>query len=54
MHRSEAQYCRNQGERLQRLAAECMDPAIRDQVTAIATEWLERATVKEGTAPNAA
>jgi hypothetical protein len=47
MDRTEAEYCRHQAERLLRLAEECVDPAIRDQVRAMANEWLARAAAKE-------
>jgi hypothetical protein len=47
MARSEAEFCRQQAERLMRLAHECVDPQIRAQVTAMAKEWLDRARAKE-------
>jgi hypothetical protein len=47
MDRKEVEFCRRQGERLLRLAQECVDAQIREQVTAIANEWLERAKAKE-------
>ena len=47
MQRTEAEYCRYQAERLLRLAQQCVDPEIRDQVTAMANEWLERVKAKE-------
>ena len=47
MDRKEVEFCRRQGERLLRLAHECVDPQIREQVTAMANEWLERARAKE-------
>jgi hypothetical protein len=46
MHRSEAEFCRHQADRLLRLADGCVDPQIREQVTAMANEWLERAKAK--------
>ena len=54
MRRSEAEFCREQSERLLRLAQECVDPAIREQVTTMANEWLERAKAKDSPPPKAA
>jgi hypothetical protein len=47
MHRSEAQFCRDEAERLLRLAMECGDAQVRDDLTLMANEWLERAKTKE-------
>ena len=47
MYRNEAEYCREQAGRLLRLAQECVDPKVRNQVSNIANEWLERAKAKE-------
>ncbi len=47
MDRTEAEYCRHQAERLLNLAKECVDPRIRDQVAAMASEWRDRAIAKE-------
>jgi hypothetical protein len=43
-----AQFCRKQAQRLFSLAAQCIDPQIRDQVIAIAREWEQQANTKEG------
>ena len=43
---------RTQGNRLYRLAKQCTDPGIRDQVNAIANEWVERAVAKGNGRPN--
>jgi hypothetical protein len=47
MHRSEAQFCREQAERLMNLAKECADPRIRDNLAVMANEWLVRAKTKD-------
>jgi hypothetical protein len=54
MHRSEAEFCRDQSERLLRLAQECVEPSIREQVSAMANDWLERAKAKGSPPPKAA
>lgn len=47
MHRTEVEFCRRQAERLFKLAQQCVDAQIRDQVTRLAIEWADRATAKE-------
>jgi hypothetical protein len=43
VHRSEAQYYRDQADRLLALAKRCSDSEIRVELTNIASEWVERA-----------
>jgi hypothetical protein len=47
MHRTEAEFCRHQAQRLLKLAKECVDPQIRDQIVTMADEWVGRAIAKE-------
>jgi len=47
MNRTDAEFCRQQAERLSALAKECVDARIREKVKALAKEWEERATAKE-------
>jgi hypothetical protein len=47
MHRSEPQFCRDQAERLLKLANACDDPKVRDDLCVMANEWLERAEAIE-------
>ena len=47
MHRTEAEFCRHQAERLLKLVNECVDPKIREQITALTNDWLGRAVAKE-------
>jgi hypothetical protein len=46
MSPKESEFCRRQAERLQSLAKECTDPELRDQISAIAKEWADRAAAK--------
>jgi hypothetical protein len=52
MNRGEAEYCQEQSKRLFSLANECIDPQIREQVRAMATEWAEMASSKRQTQLN--
>ena len=52
-HRLAAKKVRR-AEKYRRLAQECVDPAIRKQVTAMANEWFERAKAKGSPPPKAA
>ena len=47
MHRSEPQFCRDQAEHLLKLAKECEDTKVRDDLCVMASEWMERAAAKE-------
>ena len=47
MKRTEAQFCRDEAERLLKLAKECSDKKLRDHLAVMANEWLERAKAKE-------
>jgi hypothetical protein len=47
MQRSEAQFCRDEAERLLKLARETNDPKIRRELIKMAEEWVERAKAKE-------
>ena len=47
MDRAEPQFCRDQAERLLKLAKECEDPKVRDDLCVMASEWLERAAAKD-------
>jgi hypothetical protein len=47
MHRSEPQFCRDQAERLLKLAGACADTKVRDDLRVMADEWLKRAEAKE-------
>ena len=42
MHRTEAQFCLDQGERILKLATDCEDPELQDQLLKLAQEWTER------------
>jgi hypothetical protein len=46
MSAREAEFCRRQAERLQRLAEECVDAEIRKQIREMAAEWAEGAKQK--------
>jgi hypothetical protein len=45
MHRTESEYCRDHQPTLQ-VSQAMSDPGIRDQVNALANEWVERAVAK--------
>ncbi len=47
MHRSEAQFCRDEAERLLNLARQTTDSTVREDLTRMATEWAQRAKAKE-------
>jgi hypothetical protein len=47
MHRTEAEFCRQQAERLLKLAQQCVNAEIRDQITILANEWANKAKAKE-------
>ncbi len=47
MHRSEAQFCRDEAERLLNLARQTTDSTVREDITRMATEWAQRAKAKE-------
>src|ERR1700730_9580409 len=47
MHRSEPKFCRDQAERLLKLAGACEDTKVRDDLCVMANEWLKRAEAKE-------
>ena len=50
MHGSESEFCSRQADRLRKLAAQCSDDEVRDQLSVMANEWLERAKAIEGLA----
>jgi hypothetical protein len=50
MHRTEAQFCREEAKRLLELAAECSDQKVRQHLLVMANAWVERAKLKEGSA----
>ncbi len=50
MHGSESEFCRRQADRLLKLAEQCSDADVRDQLSVMASEWLERAKATEGLA----
>jgi|GraSoiStandDraft_45_1057281.scaffolds.fasta_scaffold363210_2 hypothetical protein len=43
LQRSEAQYFRDQADRLLTLAKKCSDPDLRSELTTIAAEWVQKA-----------
>ena len=43
MHRTEAEFCRDQAERLLLLARGCDDFVLREQLTNVASDWVARA-----------
>ena len=47
MHASESEFCRRQAVRLLKLAEQCSDADVRDQLSVMANEWLERAKAAE-------
>ena len=47
MDRSESQFCRDEADRLLKLANECSDAKVRNHLHVMASEWLERAKAKE-------
>jgi hypothetical protein len=47
MHRTEAQFCRDEATRLLELAKVCDDPEVRDHLAMMASEWLDRAKAKD-------
>jgi hypothetical protein len=47
MHRNEAQFCRDEAEKLKALARECSDRKVRAHLESMAREWIERAKAKE-------
>jgi hypothetical protein len=47
MHRTEAQFCRDEAARLLELAKECDDRQVRDHLAVMANEWLDRARAKD-------
>jgi hypothetical protein len=47
MQRSEAQFCRDQAQRILQLAKGCADSKVRDHLAVMANEWLDRAKAKE-------
>ena len=47
MQRCEAQFCRDEAERLLKLARETSDPKIKQELVKMAGEWVERAKAKE-------
>jgi hypothetical protein len=51
MKRTEAEFCREQAERLLKLAKECTDFKLRKHLTDIAQEWVERAKVRSAKEP---
>ena len=46
MSQRDAEFCRRQAERLQRLAEECVDLEIRKQIIDLAAQWAEMAKQK--------
>ena len=51
MQRSEAQFCRDQAQRILELAKGCADSKVRDHLAMMANEWLDRAKAKESPNP---
>jgi hypothetical protein len=51
MKRTEAEFCREQAERLLTLAKECTDFKLRKHLTDMAQEWVERAKVRSAKEP---
>jgi hypothetical protein len=47
MHRTEAQFCRDEAARLLEFAKVCTDPEICDHLALMASDWLDRAKAKE-------
>ena len=47
MQRSEAQFCRDQAQRILELAKGYGDSKVRDHLAMMANEWLDRAQAKE-------
>ena len=47
MIRTEAQFCRDETERLLKLAMETNDEKLRKQLSDMAREWMHRAEMKE-------
>jgi hypothetical protein len=47
MSRTEAEFCRQQAERMHALAKQCIDPKIRDQVELMAKNWVDRGNEKK-------
>ena len=45
MNRSESQFCRDEAERLLKLAKETSDATVRQQLIDMAGEWVARAKV---------
>lgn len=50
MRASESEFCRRQADRLRKLAEQCSDADVRDQLSVMANEWLERAKAAESPA----
>ncbi len=50
MRASESEFCRRQADRLRKLAEQCSDADVRDQLSVMANEWLERAKAIESLA----
>ncbi len=48
MERTEAEFCRQQAERLLKLAKECTDFKLRKDLSDMAQQWVERAKFKGG------
>jgi hypothetical protein len=48
--RTEAEYCREQAERMHALAKHCIDLEVRDQVGAMAEGWTRRAKAQDAAA----
>jgi hypothetical protein len=46
MRRTEAEFCRDEAERLRKLATECTDLQVRQHLTEMAREWVQRAKAK--------
>jgi len=51
MKRTEAEFCRQEAERILGLAQECTDLKLRKQLTDMAHQWMERAKVKDVNEP---
>jgi hypothetical protein len=43
VERSEAQFFRDQAERILDIAKRCSDPAVRSDLTTLAADWVEKA-----------
>jgi hypothetical protein len=54
MNRSESQFCRDEAERLLKLAKETSDQKVRQHLIEMAGEWVARAKIKQITSAKSA